>query len=223
MNPWMRAAVRAELGLDREAPGVDRRGFFQIIASATGGLWLATQLPSLAAAADAPAAPAPQLYIHIGPDNRVTLMIPNSEVGQGVRTSLALLIAEELEADWSQIQVETAPYDPRYGDQGAGGSSSVWSRFEPLRQVGAAMRTMLIGAAAARWRVPVAQLRAENSQVIHAPSGRRVTFGELVGAAARQPVPAHPPLRPRDQSKLAAVAPSSRGRSIDANSIPGSR
>src|SRR5262245_20417361 len=152
MNPWMRAAVRAELGLSEsstessaesavespaESTGVDRRSFFHIVASATGGLWLAAQLPSLAAAAQAPpAAPPPQLYIRIDPDNRVTLMIPNSEVGQGVRTSLAMLIAEELEADWSQIRVETAPYDPRYGDQGAGGSSSVWDRFEPLRKVG---------------------------------------------------------------------------------------
>ena len=93
MNPWMRAAVRAELGLDRATPGVDRRTFFQVVASATGGLWLATQLPSLAAAADAPAAPSPQLYIHIEPDNRITLMIPNSEIGQGVRTSLAMLAA----------------------------------------------------------------------------------------------------------------------------------
>ena len=92
MNPWMRAAMRAELGLAREARGVDRRSFVQIIASATGGLWLATQLPSLAAAADAPAAPPPQLYIRIDPDNRITLMIPNSEIGQGVRTSLAMLM-----------------------------------------------------------------------------------------------------------------------------------
>ena len=107
MNPW-RAMVRAELGLDREPsddgcepsdhePGLDRRRFIQVIASATGGFLLATQLPSLAAAADAPAAAAtPLLYVRIEPDNRITLMIPNSEIGQGVRTSLAMLIAEEL-------------------------------------------------------------------------------------------------------------------------------
>jgi isoquinoline 1-oxidoreductase beta subunit len=200
MNPRKRAEVLAELGLD-EGAGLDRRGFFQVVATATGGLWLATQFPSVAAAADAAPPLTPQLYIRIAADNRVTLMIPNSEVGQGVRTSLAMLIAEELDADWAQIRVETAPFDPRYGDQGAGGSSSVWSRFEPLRQVGAAMRMMLLGAAAARWRVPVGQLRAENSYVIHT-SGRKASFGDLVGDAAKQPVPANPALRARSQWKL---------------------
>ena len=202
MNPRMRALVREELGLRDDARGLDRRSFLQVTASAAGGLWIATRLPSIAAAADAPVVPVPNLYIRIGPDNRVTLLIPNSEIGQGVRTSLAMLIAEELEADWSKIQVENAPYDPRYGDQGAGGSSSVWSQFEPLRQVGAAMRTMLIGAAAARWRVPAAQLRADNGFVLHAASGRRASFGELIGDAARQPVPIKPALRPRAQWKI---------------------
>src|SRR5262249_44698378 len=205
MNPKLRAEILATLdgdlsdAIEPEAPapssGLDRRRFLQVVASATGGLLLAAQLPRSARAADAPPPPPPpSLFIHIAPDNRITLTIPKSEMGQGVRTSLALLIAEELDADWGQVQVETAAYDPRYGDQGTGGSGSVYESFDRLRQAGAAMRTMLIGAAAARWKVPAAQLRAEAGQVIHAARGRRASFGELAADAARQPVPASPAL-----------------------------
>jgi isoquinoline 1-oxidoreductase subunit beta len=197
----MRAAVWAELGIVR-APfaGMSRRGFLQAIATATGGVMLAAHLPRAGAAPAAP--PAPLLYVRIDPDDRVTLQIPKSEMGQGVRTSLALLIAEELDADWATIEVETARFDPRYGEQGTGGSSSVWDTFTRLRRVGAAMRMMLIGAAAARWRVPAAQLRAERGQVLHAATGRRARFGALASDAAHQPVPSHPALRPRAAWKL---------------------
>ena len=182
--------------------GLDRRGFLQVVASATGGLMLAAHAPWLgrAQAAGDPPVP-PNLYIRIDPDNRITLTIAKSEMGQGVRTSLAMLIAEELEADWSAVRVETAPYDPRYGDQGTGGSGSVWPAFEPLRRAGAAMRTMLVGAAAARWKLPAARLRCEDSHVIDA-GGRRASYGELAADAARQPVPAAPPLKPRSAWKL---------------------
>ena len=220
MNRRLRAEIRAALtgddldagehaaGVDEASVpagagrGLDRRGFLQVVASATGGLLLAAHAPRVAEAADAPPeAPSPPLFIHIAPDNRVTLQIPKSEMGQGVRTSLALLIAEELDADWPQVQVETAVFDARYGDQGTGGSSSVWESFERLRQIGAAMRVMLIGAAASRWRVPAEQLRAEAGWVI-GPRGRRASFGELAGDAAKQPVPAHVALRPRSAWKL---------------------
>ncbi|HEX3763033.1 MAG TPA: molybdopterin cofactor-binding domain-containing protein [Kofleriaceae bacterium] len=183
---------------------LDRRGFLQVVASATGGLMLAAHLPGLGrayAAAAAPAPTPPTLFIRIDPDNRITLKINKSELGQGVRTSLALLIAEELEADWPAVQVETASLDPRYGDQGTGGSGSVWPAFEPLRRIGAAMRTMLVAAAAARWKLPAAQLRCEDSHVL-GPGGRRASYGELAADAARQPVPAAPPLKPRSAWKL---------------------
>lgn len=181
---------------------LDRRGFLQAMATATGGLVLAAQLPP-ARAAGAAAPPAIALFVRIDPDNRITLSIPKSEMGQGVRTSLALLIAEELDADWSQVQVETPAFDPRYGElQGTGGSSSVWEAFDPLRRVGAALRTMLIAAAAARWKLPASRLRAERSHVVDPAGGRRASYGELAGDAARQRVPVNPPLRPRDQWKL---------------------
>jgi isoquinoline 1-oxidoreductase beta subunit len=182
---------------------LDRRGFLQVVASATGGLVLAAHAPWLGraqAAADPPVPP--NLYIRIDPDNRITLTITKSEMGQGVRTALAMLIAEELEADWAAVQVETAPYDRRYGDQGTGGSGSVWPAFEPLRRAGAAMRTMLVAAAAARWKLPAAQLRCENSHVLDAGGHRRASYGELAADAARQPVPAAPPLKPRSAWKL---------------------
>jgi len=191
---------------ERSAPTVelDRRGFLRIVASATGGFALATQLPRVARAEDAPAPPAPSLYVRIDPDNRITLAIPKSEMGQGVRTSLAMLIAEELEADWSQISVETPTFDPRYLDQGTGGSSSIWLAFEPLRQVGAAMREMLIAAAAARWKLPASRLHAAGGYIVDVDraGARRASFGELVADAVRQPIPVRPALKPRERWKL---------------------
>jgi CO/xanthine dehydrogenase Mo-binding subunit len=200
------APAAAEPAAAEPAPpiAVDRRSFLQIVASATGGLVLAAHLPwgSRAEAATTPPAPAPNLYIRIDPDNQITLTVDKSEMGQGVRTSLAMLIAEELEADWSAVRVETAAYDPRYADQGTGGSGSVWTSFEPLRRAGAAMRTMLVAAAAARWKLPAARLRCENSHVLDATGKRRASYGELAAEAAHQPVPASPPLKPREAWKL---------------------
>jgi isoquinoline 1-oxidoreductase subunit beta len=205
MNPHQRARVMAALGRDlrlQAFPTLRRRTFLKIAAGAAGGMVVATRMPGLTRAAAKPAPPAPDLFVQIDPDNKVTLTIPKSEMGQGVRTSLALLIAEELDADWSQVHVETAPFDPRYGDQGTGGSGSVWQQFEPLREVGAAMRTMLVAAAAARWKVPASRLRTENGHVLHAASSRKASFGELAADAARQRRPARAALRPRSQWKL---------------------
>ena len=188
---------------------LDRRDFLKVTATAAGGLLLAAH--GVAAGADAERTPpTPQLYIRIDPDNRITLTIPKSEMGQAVRTSLALLIAEELDADWALVQVETASYAAHYLDQGTGGSSSVWEAFDPLRRAGAAMRQMLIAAAAARWKAPASRLRAEASHVVDPTPGstsgpaaaRRASFGELAAAAARQPVPASPACKPRERWAL---------------------
>jgi len=209
MNPRRRDALlaalddpppaAAALGGDRRS-GWSRRTFLKASATAAGGLMLAAHARPLRAAPEPPLLP--DLYIRIDPDNRVTLTIPKSEMGQGIRTSLALLIAEELEADWSQVRVETASSDLRYGSQGTGGSGSVMGRFDQLRRIGAAMRLMLIGAAAARWNARPARLRAENGHVIDAAGSRRASFGDLAADAARQPVPKNPPLKPRDRWKL---------------------
>ncbi len=135
----------------------------------------------------------PNAFIRIGADNTVTLIINKSEMGQGVYTSLPMLIAEELECDWKKIRMESAPVDPAYnhpewGVQGTGGSSSVRSEWERLSKAGAAAREMLISAAAKIWKVNKISCRARNGVVIHT-SGKKLTYGQLADKASKTPVP----------------------------------
>ena len=150
----------------------------------------------LPGAADPPGAPSPaageftpNAFIRILPDNSITIFAKNPEVGQGVKTSLPMIIAEELEVPWEQVKVEQADLDPALGGQGAGGSASVRSNYEPLRRAGAAARAMLITAAAQTWSVPETECVAENATVLHKPSNRKATYGDLVAKAATVPVP----------------------------------
>jgi isoquinoline 1-oxidoreductase beta subunit len=127
-------------------------------------------------------------FLRIAPDDTVTVLLPHSEMGQGIWTSLPMLIAEELEADWSKIRVEHAPAAPAYfhtvwGSQGTGGSTSTWTEFDRLRKVGAVARDMLVRAAAQRWKVAPHTLRAENGAVVG--RGQRATYGALASAAAK--------------------------------------
>lgn len=146
---------------------------------------------------------APNQFLRIGKDSRVTVLSPNTELGQGTYTGLATLVAEELDADWNQISIEAAPADvklygnPAFGGmmQGTGGSTSVSAFWEPMRRAGATARTMLLQAAAARWNVPAAEINASKGVVSHAASGRSIVFGELVEAAAELPVPAQVTLK----------------------------
>ncbi|MDQ5987744.1 MAG: Isoquinoline 1-oxidoreductase subunit beta [Syntrophus sp. SKADARSKE-3] len=138
-------------------------------------------------------------FIRIGVDGIVTVIANKSEMGQGVYTSLSMLLAEELECDWSKVRVEPAPVDSVYnnpvtGVQMTGGSLSIRTEWERLRNLGAAAREMLIGAAAEIWKVDKTECRAENSTVIHR-SGKKLTFGELAGKAASMPVPENIPLK----------------------------
>jgi isoquinoline 1-oxidoreductase subunit beta len=138
----------------------------------------------------------PHLFIAIAADGTVTIMCHRSEMGQGVRTSVALVIAEELEADWSRVKVAQAPGDEaRYGNQNTIASRSLRHGFEPLRRAGAAARSMLEAAAAATWNVPVSEVRAQNHEVVHAKSGRALGYGALATKASEQPVPASAALR----------------------------
>jgi len=148
----------------------------------------------------------PNAFLRITPDNRVTIVVGASEMGQGVLTSLPMLLAEELDVDWTTVRSEHAPVDPAFnnpsmGMQMTGGSSSVRANFEPLRKAGAAAREMLLAAAASQWSVDVATLRTENGKVLGA-NGKEATYGSLVDAAASQPVPANPKLKDRAQFKL---------------------
>ncbi len=188
---------------------VTRRAFLKTGVAVGGGLLLGYALPDGSVrtwAADAKSNPL-DVWIHIRPDNTMTLMVPSSEMGQGSNTALPMLIAEELEADWSKVSMELAEGNPVYanpsfGTQSTGGSRSILGFSEPLRKVGAAARTMLVAAAAQEWNVPAGDCRAENGTVL-GPAGRKATFGALASAAARMPVPSDVPLKPPSQWKIA--------------------
>ena len=192
---------------------LSRREFLRASGLAGGGLILGFYFAPVgsrgrAGAAQAHAGPfVPNAFIRISPDDTVTLIINKSEMGQGVYTSLPMLIAEELECDWNKIHLEPAPVAPAYNHtewgamQGTGGSSSVRSEWERLRLAGASAREMLIAAAAATWRVDPGSCRAQKSKVIH-PDGKTLTFGELALKAADLPVPKKVTLKDPAKFKL---------------------
>jgi isoquinoline 1-oxidoreductase beta subunit len=185
-----------DAGLDRplpgRAPGLDRREFLR--ASAAGGLLL-TISPSPASAADPAPSALPRAYLRIEPDNRIVFIAPRVEMGQGAYTSLAMLIAEELEVGLDQIAVEPAPPDAALysdainGEQATGTSATTISFYDPLRWAGANARTLLIEAAAHGWRVDPSTCRATRAVITHETSGRTVTYGAVAGAAAALPLP----------------------------------
>ncbi|MGH8276600.1 MAG: molybdopterin cofactor-binding domain-containing protein, partial [Steroidobacteraceae bacterium] len=209
-----------------------RRRFVQVSAAVGGALVLGVALRRLKRPGRGAAAAAGRLnaYVRIGPDDRVTLIMPKVEMGQGTYTSLPMLIAEELEVDLDAITVEPAPPDPAvygfpvdadvYGfavdpalhgfarDQSTGTSLSIIQCWLPLRQAGATARVMLIQAAARHWRVPESACHAAHGQVIHAPSGRRLGYGMLSAAAAARPIPPVPPLKgPADFRLIGRATP----------------
>jgi isoquinoline 1-oxidoreductase beta subunit len=172
---------------------LSRRQFLSIGAAAGAGLVVGFYLPHSGSARQHTFAP--NAYLKIAPDGKITVMLTRSEMGQGVSTSLPMILAEELEADWKQISVEQAGASTLYGDQSTGGSASVRTMWDPLRRAGATAREMLISAAALEWSVPRSACKAENSTIVHAASNRRLTYGELVNKAAILPVPTDPPLK----------------------------
>jgi isoquinoline 1-oxidoreductase beta subunit len=138
----------------------------------------------------------PLVFVSISPDGGVTIVAHRAEMGTGVRTSLPMVVADEMEARWDRVKIVQAPADEaRYGNQNVDGSRSVRHFFVPMRRVGAAARHMLEAAAAARWGAPVAEVQAVQHEVLHRPTGRRLGYGELAADAARQPVPAGSELR----------------------------
>lgn len=152
---------------------------------------------------------APNVWLRIDRDGIVTIINEKSEMGQGTLTTMAMIIADELDADWSKVKIEQAPVDSAYGNplilrgtQITAGSSSIRGSMMIWRRAGAAGREMLIAVAAKRWGVPVDEVYADRGVVYHRPTGRKFTFRELVDEAAQLPVPQNPTLKTRDQFKL---------------------
>ncbi len=165
---------------------LDRRSFLKMTALAGGGFALGLyKLPgALAQGPGRPPSLAPAAFIRIDASGAVTLMAKNPEIGQGVKTMLPMLVAEELDVDWKDVRVEQADVSQALGAQFAGGSMSTPMNWDPLRRVGAAYRQMLVTAAAQTWGAPEAECSTDCGKVIHAPSGRKATYGELAAKAA---------------------------------------
>ena len=187
---------------------ISRRAFLETAGAVGAGLVIGFELPTTDRGATAVARAAgpfaPNAWLRIGADDSVLIVVDRSEMGQGVTTALPMLLAEELDADWTTVRIESAPaakeyVNPIFGMQGTGGSTSVRAAWMPLRKAGAAAREMLVAAAADTWKVDKATCRTERGAVIHAGTNRRATYGQLVAAAATLPVPENPSLKaPKD-------------------------
>jgi isoquinoline 1-oxidoreductase beta subunit len=182
-------------------PPIDRRSFLASVTAVGGGLSLGFAIPFASAIARAAASPEVTAWIVIQPDDTVIIRVARSEMGQGISTALPMLVAEELECDWSKVKPEfAAPHENlrrrrAWGDMSTGGSRSVRNSQDMLRKAGATAREMLIAAAAAQWNVPAAECRAENSGIVHTPSGQRLRYGEIAAAAATIKPPARVQLK----------------------------
>ena len=198
---------------DSERPMMDRRQFVKVSALAGGGLLVGTYVrlgelgaaePSAAAAADF----TPNAFISISSSGAVSIIAPNSEMGQGVKTSLPMIVAEELDVAWEQVTITQGDLNPAFGRQMSVGSQSTPSNFLPLRRAGATARAMLIQAAAETWSVSASECSTEGGVVLHRPSNRRATYGELATKAASLTPPADAPLKdPKDFKLLGTRVP----------------
>ena len=178
---------------------MERRDFLQVTATAAGGLLVLGALPRTMHGLAGGSLGA---FVEIGPDGVVTIAAKNPEIGQGVKTALPLIVAEELDVAWERVRVVQADLDRQYGDQYAGGSDAVSENFDRLRQAGATARHLLVAAAAARWGVAADSCRTELGAVIHDGTGRRLGYGALAAEAARLTVPKKIPLKPRSAYRL---------------------
>ena len=187
-------------------PGLSRRQFIQVTLSVTGALTLGWK-ENLQAGShqhdprSAGLAPNPYLTLH--PDGRVTVFIPHGEMGQGISTALSMLVADELDVAWDRVDMEIASSNPAmFGNQATSGSSSVRTRFQSMRQAGATARAMLVSAAASKLGVDAQALTTDNGQVIHSASRAALSYPELLADAAVLPTPDEPPLKTPDEFKL---------------------
>jgi isoquinoline 1-oxidoreductase subunit beta len=197
--------------IDDPELALSRRNFLSVSATAAGGLLVSLYLKLPAKAQEGSQARPPKVYppdafVHIKPDGKIVIQVNRLEFGQGVQTSLPMILADELDAEWSQVVSELAPAadaykDPLYGIQMVGGSGSIAHSFEQYRELGARTRAMLVSVAAERWQVSPDQCRTEAS-VVYGPNGRSAIYAELAEAAAKQQVPATVRLKDPSQFRL---------------------
>ncbi|MGA7433376.1 MAG: molybdopterin cofactor-binding domain-containing protein, partial [Xanthobacteraceae bacterium] len=191
-----------------------RRTFFKLASATAAGLVLGFQLGDQALAAETADGKDEVMnaFIRIGPDNTVTIYSKAPEIGQGIKTSFGVIIAEELDADWNHVVMEQADINPKtYGYQGSGGSTSIPRAWDQLRQAGAAAKAMLVAAAAQEWEVDPSEVTAQNSVLSHAISGKSATYGSLAAAAAKMPVPDLKSLKLKTRAEYRLIGKRYRG------------
>ena len=213
-DDYVRELMREARGLPAADPlPLQRRSFLMLAGATSAGLVLGFYLPNDAhadtetpqTAREASTTPGINAFVRIAPDNVITIYSKAPEIGQGIKTSFGLIIAEELDADWNHVVIEQAPINTKiYGYQGAGGSTSIPRAWDQLRQAGAGAKAMLIAAAAKKWNVNPAEITAQDSRLTHQASERSATYGSLVAEAAKMPVPDPKTLKlkTRDQYRL---------------------
>jgi isoquinoline 1-oxidoreductase subunit beta len=196
---------------------VNRRSFLRVTSLAGGGVLLGLYIkPPKASAQFGPAAPpVPNNYIKIAPDGTITIMAKDPEVGQGVKTMLPMLIAEELDADWKSVKIEQTDFDDtKYAAQFAGGSLATPFNWDPMRRVGAAGRQLLVSAAANTWGVPEAECSTAAGRVLHAGSNRSLGYGEIASKAAAMPPPDIQKVKLKDPKDYKIIGHSQRGYDV---------
>ena len=188
---------------------MDRRTFLQVTTVAGGGLMIALYTPEMLAQRGGPGnapLPLPSSYITINPDNTFTIVAQNPETGQGIKTALPMLIADELDVDWSQVTIKQADYDnTKYVSQTEGGSRAIPTHYTRMRQAGAGGRALMIAAAAQQWSVPAGEVTTGSGMVRHAGSGRSATYASLAGRAATLTPPAPADLRLKDPKDFTII------------------
>jgi isoquinoline 1-oxidoreductase subunit beta len=198
-----RAILHNALEHSLGSASVSRRGFLKLAGLSGGGLALAFYFchDEVAQAQDSNGKLAPNAYVEVNADDSILIYAKGPEIGQGIKTAFALIIAEELDADWNRVRVEQASINPDlYGNQGAGGSTSIPNNWDVLRQAGAVVRAMLVTAAAKTWSVSESECRTEQSKVI-GKDGRSLSYGQLVATAATLPVPKASNLKLKERSQ----------------------